>query len=415
MEAENEENNVRNSSKKVLILFRNTIPEIPSTTYGTFAIYQYPAKFIPQVIAYVLKKYAKPGMKIFDPFAGYGTVGVVSKMYGYNYELWDLNPIINIIHDTATMKNPKIDVLRLINEIKNSQGEFIPKWSNLSYWFPDEFIPILSRAWGFVHSLTDESKYVLLIPLLKVTRYFSFSDEKVHKLYKSRNSKEKIKNLLKNDWREKFYRSLEKQINLLIKRVEEHSHFNHKQVEYTLESGKDIFDLKLKHKVDILITSPPYLQAQEYIRSTKLGLFWLGHKENQIKELSKKEIPYRQVKRIKIYSPTYHIYRDKIKEPHLIELYERYFHAILKIFTDLGEDVIRYMCIFVGPAKVRNFSIPIDDIIVEHLKKFGWKHRVTYIDRIVSRVMFQSRINPASGIEDERMKTEHLVVLEKVN
>ena len=50
----NETFNLDNSSNKVSILFRNTIPEIPSTTYGTFAIYKYPAKFIPQVIAYVL-------------------------------------------------------------------------------------------------------------------------------------------------------------------------------------------------------------------------------------------------------------------------------------------------------------------------------------------------------------------------
>ena len=77
------ENSSNKVSNKVPILFRNTIPEIPSTTYGTFAIYKYPAKFIPEVIAYILKKYAKPGMKIFDPFAGYGTVGVVSRVYGY--------------------------------------------------------------------------------------------------------------------------------------------------------------------------------------------------------------------------------------------------------------------------------------------------------------------------------------------
>jgi hypothetical protein len=43
---------IENSSNKIPILFRHTIPEIPSTTYGTFAIYKYPAKFIPQVIAY---------------------------------------------------------------------------------------------------------------------------------------------------------------------------------------------------------------------------------------------------------------------------------------------------------------------------------------------------------------------------
>lgn len=400
-------------SKKIPISFRKEVPEIPSTTYGTFGIYKYPAKFIPQVIAFVLKKYAKPGMKIFDPFAGYGTAGMVSRAYGYDYVMWDLNPIMNIIHDVATIDKINLDVPALLENINNSHEEFIPKWPNLDYWFPKEFLPMLFRAWGYVYSLPKRQQRVLLIPLLKVTRYFSYSDEKIHKLYKSKHSKKKVEKLLKSNWRGEFGRRLEKELNLLIKRVEEHKHLNHKQVEFTLDSGKDIFDLKLNQKVDILITSPPYLQAQEYIRSVKLELFWLGYEENQIKELSKKEIPYRQVERIKIYSPTYHKYKNRIEEPHLIELYERYFNAILKIFSDLGKNVERYMCILVGPAKVRNFSIPIDDIITEHLQNFGWRHRVTYIDKIVARVMFQSKINPASGIKDERMKTEHLVILEK--
>ena len=71
------------------------------------------------------------------------------------------------------------------------------------------------------------------------------------------------------------------------------------------------------------------------------------------------------------------------------------------------------MCIFVGPAKIRNISIPIDDIIVEHLEHLDWKHEITFIDKIVSRVMFESQINPASGIKDSRIKTEHLVVLKR--
>ena len=79
------------SPQKIPIIFRDTIAEIPTTTYGTFSIYKYPAKFIPQVIAYVLKRYAKKGMRIFDPFAVYGNVGVVSRIYGYDYILWDLN------------------------------------------------------------------------------------------------------------------------------------------------------------------------------------------------------------------------------------------------------------------------------------------------------------------------------------
>jgi len=413
-EAIKEDNTLTNNlSNKIPILFRNAIPEIPSTTYGTFSIYKYPAKFIPQVIAYVLKRYAKPGMKIFDPFAGYGTVGIVSRVYGYDYELWDLNPIISIIHDTAVMKNPKTNLQELMRKIKNSQEEFIPKWSNLNYWFPDEFIHILSRSWGFAHSLTDETKYILLIPLIKVTRYFSYADEKVHKLYKSNYSRKKINELLKKDWKSQFYDMLQKEIYKLLKKVWEYNCLNPKQVNYKIKAGVDTLFTKLEEDVNILITSPPYLQAQEYIRSTKLELFWLGYEESYIKELSKKEIPYRTVPEIKIHSEKYYEFREKIKEKHLKTLYDRYFHSILGIFSNLGERVTDYMCIFVGPAKIRTMPIPIDDIIIEHLKEFGWEHEFTFVDKIVSRVMFKTDINPASGEKDSRIKTEHLVVLKK--
>jgi DNA modification methylase len=413
-----QQNDLKNfqNGQKIPILFRNTIPEIPSTTYGVFSIYKYPAKFIPQVIAFVLKKYGVPGMRVFDPFAGYGTVGLVAKVYGFHYELWDLNPMLEVIHTTATIGKPKMrinELIELIENLKNSKKEFIPTWSNLEYWFPKEFLPILSKAWGFVHSQEGENKYLLLIPLLKVTRFFSWSDEKVHKLYRSRYSRKKIENLLRGNWKNVFYKMLQEEIFSLYNKLLEYERLQPKEVEYKIRSGIDTLTTELDKKVDILITSPPYLQAQEYIRSTKLELFWLGYNESYIKTLSNKEIPYREVPQIKIYSPTFFEYRKKIKEPHLKTLYDQYFHAILSCFSRLGEKVQNYMCIFVGPAKIRNIPIPIDDIIVEHLKEFGWKHEVTFVDRILSRVMFESKINPASGIEDSRIKTEHLVVLKK--
>jgi hypothetical protein len=73
------------------------------------------------------------------------------------------------------------------------------------------------------------------------------------------------------------------------------------------------------------------------------------------------------------------------------------------------------MFIFVGPAKIRNIPIPIDDIIAEHLKEFNWRHEITLVDKIVSHIMFDSKINPASGMPNSRIKTEHLLILKKCN
>jgi len=402
-------------SKRVKVTFKKLVLKNGSNTvYGALSLYKYPAKFIPHVVTFVLKKYAKSGMKIFDPFAGYGTVGLISRIYGYDYELWDLNPLINMIHKTSLIKKSNVDIPGLIDEIKNSKKEFVPDWSNLDYWFDKRTIPILSQSWGFVNSLTDnELRHILLIPLLKTTRHFSYSDDNMYKLYKSKYSIKKMEAILGNDWKSNFYHKLEREIYALLRRLNEYRSLQPRTVKFKIRSGKDILGANLDNNVDILITSPPYLQAQEYIRSTKLELFWLGYKESQIKEFSSKEIPYREVDRIEIYSEKYYKFRKRIEEAHLKRLYDRYFHAILNIFSALSKNVKNYMFIFVGPAKVRTLSIPIDAIIVEHLSKLGWKHEATYIDKILSRSIFKTNINAASGIKDGRIKTEHLVVLKK--
>jgi hypothetical protein len=395
------------------IVFRNEVKEIPSTTFGAFSLYKYPAKFIPQIIAYIFKEYCTPGMKVIDPFAGYGTVGVVSRVYGYNYILWDLNPILEHIHNTTLLRDNLPRALELVNESKWSDIEFIPQWKNLHYWFCDEFLQTISRTWGFLNQLQTEEKYMLMLPLLKITRHFSNSDEKIHKLYSSKYSKLKIEKLKQRDWLNRFFIKFEDEVRTLHKKLKEFQMLNPVEVDYHIEIGSNISNMRLEEDVDILITSPPYLQAQEYIRSTKLQLFWLGYTEDYIKQLSKCEIPYNEVKKIEIKSNTFLKFRNKIKEPHLLRLYDNYFHSILDTFTRLSENVNRYLFIFVGPAKIRTTSIPIDDIIAEHLWDYGWQHKITYIDKIIARSMFKSKINPASKLADERIATENLIVLER--
>ena len=104
------------SGDKIPIVFRDSVPEIPRTTYGTFSIYKYRAKFIPQVVAYALRKLGTSNAVVFDPFAGYGTVGLVARVYGFSYELWDLNPLLSLIHETAIMPLPRTSTSQLLLE-----------------------------------------------------------------------------------------------------------------------------------------------------------------------------------------------------------------------------------------------------------------------------------------------------------
>ncbi len=395
------------------ILFRKT-STIPSPSFGLFSLYKYPAKFIPQIPAFVLENYAKKGMRVFDPFAGFGTVGFVARLYGLDYEIWDLNPLLEHLHSLCEIK-PKPLEKDLVGKIKSHPQEFLPKWKNLLYWHPEEFLPLLSKAWSFYHQSADQyTKGLLLVPLLKLTKLFSYADEKLHKLYKSKHAKEKVERLLAQDYQGLFFGLLEKELEKTLQKLAQYQTLSPQKVQSVVKAGVDAMEEDLKDPVNILITSPPYLQAQEYIRSTKLELFWLGYTEEFIQNLSRKEIPYREVPAIEVLSETYHAYRKAIEEKHLLRLYDNYFFAILFALERLSRKVSDYMFVFVGPAKVREQSIPIHEVVVQHLTAKGeWVHEKTYADKIVSRVLFRAEKNPATGLEDKRMEREFLVVLRR--
>ncbi|MDE2861432.1 MAG: hypothetical protein OYI31_05060 [Chloroflexota bacterium] len=394
------------------MVFRDLVPEIPSTTYATFGLYKYPAKFIPQVIAYALKRYAAPGTSVIDPFAGYGTAGAVARIAGHDYELWDLNPLLKPLHDVAIASPADVDAAALVDDMRAHRTPFEPDWPNVAYWYPEPFLPMIAEAWGFYHSLTNpDTRRALLIPLMKTTRYFSLDDEKRQKLSRSKVARARADRLEQADWQGEFYRRVREGVELVLAAQAEYAALGPKPVRSAVRAGIDGLAMTSETAHDVLITSPPYLQAQEYIRASKMDLFWLGHSAEAVRRLSKLEFPYQDVPEIPIHSDTYHECLEAIREPHMARLYRRYFFGVLGTLTQLQERISEKLLLFVGPATIRTRPIPIDRIFVEHFEALGWQHEATLVDTIVSKNLFSYRVNPATGAPDRRIKAEQLVVL----
>jgi len=410
------------------VLFRRLIP-LKSTTYATHGLYMYPAKFIPQVVRYAIEKYTREGDWVFDPFAGYGTVAIEASLTNRNAILWDLNPITEVLTLASLYK---WDITSRDFELDwNYNNPFIPKWENIHYWYPREIYEVLSRCWGYWHneifskakSAKEIQKACLVaIALFKVSRYFSYSDEKIAKLYKSKQAVEKINNLLSRDWKLKMIKMYWENVSDILEKINEYRSYNPKNVEILIRTSKKegnnfiIFDAineKINKDVRLLITSPPYLQAQEYIRSFKLELAWLGFTGSELSSLINHEIPYNNPPKVEIKSKLFYELREEIKKLNhskLLELYDSYFYSLIK-FLNNNYEKFDTVAIFVGPVKIRNIRIPIDSILQEHLENLGFKHVETLIDKIVSRRLFKVEVNPATGIIDERTPTEHLLIM----
>lgn len=402
------------------VSFRREAPHIPSTTFGAFGLYRYPAKFIPQAVAYVIDHYATNRSRIIDPFAGSGTTGLTAYLYGLDSELWDLNPLLQHIIEAALADPSLLHIDALIETLTRSKAFWLPEWSRMDYWYPEPALKLLGKVWGYYHLEADGSlRPLLAIPLLRATKLLSYNDPQRQKLSRSPKAIQRVERLLREGLESRFYAALREEMARTVQKLLEYQHLLDPackpaiRVQAGVDSSELAESLPDDARWDMLITSPPYLQAQEYIRCSKLDLFWLGYPEETIRELAKRELPYKKVEPFEVLSPTYCEYAEQIQEPHLLRLYQHYFFSVAKTLTLLSERIADTMCLFVGQATVRGKRIPTDVIFAEHFTTLGWRHEVTYIDKIEARVMFRSRFNPATGIEDHRMPTEHMVILRR--
>lgn len=128
-----------------------------------------------------------------------------------------------------------------------------------------------------------------------------------------------------------------------------------------------------------VLTSPSYLQAQEYTRSFSWELKLLGVPGSIVTKLRKSEIPYRPPVKLEVLSPTYYEVLKVAEESKLRSLVGSYFTNTLLMFEKTVESIEEggISGIFAGESTVRGRPIPIVRVLREHLVS---KSRVVKLD-----------------------------------
>ena len=403
-----------------LVSFRDLVPEIDDTGYLTHAIFAYPAKFIPQIVRYAINTYTKEGDWIIDPFAGSGTVGVEAYLCKRNAVLLDLNLLLNHIMPLKVYRGKErlqeADLYKLLEAMRESNHRFTPSWSNAAYWYAPEILEVLSRYWGFINN-TDCEIYSAIIKaaLLKAGKRFSYTEDRTPKLARSKRKLQAIEELLQENWKEQLDEMVHslslktlRSLNDFVMYTQQHQ--NEIAPEINWQGGVDSSYVAVPRACDALITSPPYLQAQEYIRSTKMDLFWLGHTEEEVKELSRLEIPYRKADRV-IQTETLDKIRETLTRDDLRKRLDSYFchtvNALENAMNQLKPNAAA--CIFVGNPRIDGITVEIWRILAEYFTERGFGFEKVYEDRIKTRQLFGARKNK----NPDGMKSEYFLILRK--
>lgn len=239
-------------------------------------IHTYPAKFPSFITTKALEYAKKKKVKITtvgDIFCGCGTVAYEVAKQGYDFWGCDVNPVAALI---ARVKSKRLNPQKLntyfekIIDLYTGDESFIPigdKNVNIRilYWFEKERIEELERLLYFIEKVCGEDEYYKEFFLCAFSNILKSTSRWLTKSIKPTvDSKKVTKSALyhfKRQFRKMYISNSESRIT------------ENTAVEIKVMDSLKIEDME---KIDLLVTSPPYVTSYEYADLHQLSLLWLG-------------------------------------------------------------------------------------------------------------------------------------------
>jgi len=405
--------------------FRKLCSEIQKTTYFTHGFFPYPAKFIPQIPRYFIKNYTDKEEVVLDPFCGCGTTLVEAKLLGRESFGIDINPLAQLLTRVKTTPLEKGELEKetnlLLQRIKEYHGEpWNVDFPNKDYWFEKS----AQQELGVIKACIDEVpkkeiREFFLVCFASIVRKCSNADPKISKPVFTKRMRE-LKDR-KIEPKKYFEEKVKEYCNQMVAFSTYLNCYAEKSAKAEV-IGKDARDIELgDESVDLIVTSPPFVNAQEYFRTTKFEISWTGlAKAEEIRDLKRQLIGVERVSNhdyMELHLTGNPRLDDIIKKIYMVDkqrayiLYQ-YFVEMARAFKEFYRVLANNGCfvITIGDNIVRKIPVPTHELIIDIAENHaGFKcERVGY-DVIKAHALMTKR-NVTGGV----MSVEWAMVMRKL-
>lgn len=276
-------------SKKTIIvdelpidIQNGAVYEIDQSTPNRFThnFFKYPCKFIPELPLWAMKKYIhKKDSMILDPFNGSGTTSleaVINGFASYGVEIDEVAKLISKVK-CYSFNSTEIDNIKktylFIKNTYNTSNIYRPDIKNIEHWFPEDAIDDLGKLISTINKIEDERiRNYFKVIFVSIIKPCSYCDNASPKPYVSTKIKKEPKNVF-----EEFSSNFDR----YIKETSELSTLS-QLGSFTILKG-DALSFQFDGEFDLAFTSPPYINAFDYVRTMRLENLWLGfHDESSL-------------------------------------------------------------------------------------------------------------------------------------
>lgn len=391
--------------------------DVNSYTHG---LHKYPGKFIPQIPRWAISTYLVGKKKyILDPFCGSGTTLVEGLLAGHNVIGLDIDPLSIMISKVKTTRIQKEALVKITSWVKheiNNEAlivDFQPACSTIGHWFSEDAIRKLARIRTVIDKIPNEFgdakdtldiRDLLLICFSSIIRRVSNADDESQKTYVSHT---KIKHP------EEVYLSFFSQLDLYIDRAIKFSQEINPELEINIYNASSIdgFQNLLEERhIDLVVTSPPYIKAIDYIYNQMIELFWIGdlfdlqtqqlqnHKKRQY--IGTKQIPKSDYI---LYSPFESLLSISELDKNLQQIYlhdkkngHKHSYVVYKYFLELENHLLgmakilkpgTHYIMVVGDSNVSNLFINTSEFLIKIAGRNGFSLTNKWGYKIKNRFM----------------------------
>lgn len=394
--------------------FRQVVKDIKSRDHYTQEIHSYPGKLIHHIPNYFILKLSERGDIILDPFCGTGTVLVEARLNSRNSYGIEINPLSRLISrvkttplDTNSLENQGIELFQKYEKLDGN----IPahNFPNIDFWFDPKRQYDLSKLLHLINYIEcAKFKEFFQVCFSSIIRKVSYADPKISPAVKSKTRLE----VIKRQGLPSVIKAFQEAVNLNIERIKKLS----KKCDWNCFAEikeSDAREIKLENNsIDLVITSPPYINAQKYIRSTKLEIFWLGLlNEDEIKKLD-----HDLVGTEKVFAESYNLMHNtgySLADQIISMIYNkdhRRAYIAYKFYVDMSkvfQEIFRvlkkgkYFVLIIGNNTIKGINVPNQEILAEIAVENGFTIKDVFVDYIKSYGLMTKRNKTANMIDKE--------------
>lgn len=239
--------------------------------YLTHNFHPYPAKYIPQIPAELIRILSKEGDWILDPFCGSGTTLVECRLLGRNGVGTDINPLACLVSrvKVTELSSEECRTVEYVADTVSidilSGAQYLPPtFHNVNHWFE----PFVQSELAVIKARIDEVENDKVRDFLKVA--FAAIIVKVSNQESDTRYKAIRKNLQLGD----VGRHFQNKVYDMLSRMSDFGRVAKPSTIQVIQRDATSLDIDRK-SFDLVVTSPPYLNSYDYYLYHKHRMLWL--------------------------------------------------------------------------------------------------------------------------------------------